>query len=304
MWILQEIGAVHHWYSLSQASNLVNSCTVDYKHKLLEIPFSVRRHEMIMSHWTPTGPSMSSFTTLRRYGQLHFRNDSLNSRFLREIPLTELLQESRLCQATDPRDKVFALLNLLETNSIVTRHSWLLDVDYDIPTPLVYTRAARYTIETDCTLEIMCYKDGTSKLTGLPSWVPDWTQQHLFPLHRISMPNHYRSQFHPNMPTSMYWMSSPKLRNHTRVATFSTNGQTIGLKGYHLDSIARLGLVWKKPLDAADRDVFKDWVDVFTGDRVTELTDLPFKADPWPIGIKTTPLVSLISGCVSAVIPD
>jgi len=210
---------------------------------------------MIISQWTTMNFSASQFPHISRYGKSAGIDDRLYTRCLWERDLTERLQDSRFCEATDPRDKVFSLLNLLP--NLDESLAWLLEVDYFLPVATVFARAARYSIETLCSLEVLCYKEGRTSITGLPSWVPDWTRQSLFPIHRVSLIHHYRSQFHPDAPISMYKYSGPKWRNTTPVASFGENINSVTLSGYKLDTVADVSSVWETPLESPDTDSFE-----------------------------------------------
>jgi hypothetical protein len=86
-----------------------------------------------------------------------------------------LLLSSRACDATDKRDKVFALLGLASD----TDHKGLA-VDYTLRWEYIYRDAARVFLERENAIEIFveagAWSGGTStNPSGLPSWVPDWS---------------------------------------------------------------------------------------------------------------------------------
>lgn len=76
---------------------------------------------------------------------------------------------ARFCRqlATDPRDKIYSLLGMVEPNS----HN-SLRVDYTLTWTEVFRDAAIYVIGDRNDLEVLMYA-GSSE-TELPSWVPDW----------------------------------------------------------------------------------------------------------------------------------
>lgn len=239
VWILQEVGmsktknviiyyrgSILSWQTIVQAATFLGSYEPGERYQAVQLPPSSRRLEMIMSKWTTMGTSGSPFPTIDRYGHLRDHNSFYQSLFLWEVSLAELLQDSRFCQATDPRDKVYSLLNMLGAERIYPKRAWLLGINYSLPPVEEYARGARYSIETECSLEIMCYKEGAAAIDSLPSWFPDWTQQQLFPIHRISMPWHYRSQFHPAIPMTMYTLPRQKLRNFNPVAKSATTARS------------------------------------------------------------------------------
>jgi hypothetical protein len=83
--------------------------------------------------------------------------------------LTELLRV-RHCEATDPRDKIYALLPLLSNEGINPD----IIPDYGLSPTHIYTAVATYLLNK-IGLELLSAKQGRSQLAGLPSWVPDWS---------------------------------------------------------------------------------------------------------------------------------
>jgi hypothetical protein len=307
VWILQEVSMsntlkiiVYYkghgitWERLSRAANWFHQYVPGQKVGLFQFPPSVRQHEIIVSTWTAMISSQASFfSCLQRYGDLTNKyNEWAYSRFFLwlEPRLTEVLQDSRFCLATDPRDKVYSLLNLVSASSAKPELAWLLKVDYSLPVAEVYLRAARYTIETEHSLEILCYKEDAPNITDLPSWTPDWTSQRLFPVQRISNPLHYRSQFHSAISSSRSWLPpSREISNKTPVASFSDDGKVMTLRGYRLDTIEVTSAIWDSPLAILDEERFEEWASIFTGGSHSEVTTLPFKRDRWPKGIRIHP---------------
>ncbi|KAF2111875.1 heterokaryon incompatibility protein-domain-containing protein [Lophiotrema nucula] len=306
VWILQEIGMSNvqkvvcyykgstlTWDAIRGAATYLGSYSPGHKYDFIQLPLSVVRHTMLMAKWTAMGPGSSQFPTLDRYGHLyHSGNKLFYSFFLlsMEPRLTEALQDSRFCLATDPRDKVYSLLNMLNIDPLKDKLAWLLHVDYSLPVAEVYSRATRYSIETERSLEIICYKEGASNFPDLPSWVPDWTHQRLFPIHRIALPTHFRCQFH-----SKAWPvvgAMPALRstmNTSRIASFSTDGQRMILTGHKLDIIDTLSSPWSASLEVGNDDLFENWANVYTGGRASEITGLSFKPERKPRGLQVSP---------------
>ncbi|EXA34679.1 hypothetical protein FOVG_14097 [Fusarium oxysporum f. sp. pisi HDV247] len=82
-----------------------------------------------------------------------------------------LIEDTRNCNASDPRDKIFALLGLWKKP---------LEPDYTLSPQAVYTGLAS-TLITDESWEVVAQlldmaTHGRSML-GLPSWVPDWSEK-------------------------------------------------------------------------------------------------------------------------------
>ncbi|KAK8004082.1 NADH-cytochrome b5 reductase 1 [Apiospora arundinis] len=85
----------------------------------------------------------------------------------------KLLDLARHCIATDPRDKVFALLGLTPGGKLGP-----IEADYNLSVSQVYTRTALYLASQHGWMAVLD-RAGVSKdvpQNGIPSWVPDWTR--------------------------------------------------------------------------------------------------------------------------------
>ncbi|KAF4785924.1 heterokaryon incompatibility [Colletotrichum scovillei] len=99
----------------------------------------------------------------------------------RSAHIIDMLARARQLEASDPRDKIFALLGISTNVDLDNR---LMAVDYGKSKAEVQTDLARYIMEEHKSLDILSYVDhsinGLSSLHGfgqadaLPSWVPDW----------------------------------------------------------------------------------------------------------------------------------
>ncbi|KZM19703.1 uncharacterized protein EKO05_0004039 [Ascochyta rabiei] len=88
-----------------------------------------------------------------------------------EEDVLAVLCKSRNCSATDPRDKVYALLGLTNLN-----FSSQFPADYTLTTLEVFTKLAVHFITKMERFDILqhCQNIEVSSLTGSPSWVPRW----------------------------------------------------------------------------------------------------------------------------------
>ena len=84
------------------------------------------------------------------------------------LSLTELLQISSRLKSSDPRDRIFALLNLAHPGDRVR-----CEADYSLSVAEVYARTALHLIKTTKKLTIFGHNTAITK--SLPSWVPDWS---------------------------------------------------------------------------------------------------------------------------------
>lgn len=87
--------------------------------------------------------------------------------------LLDLLVQNRYRKATDPRDKVFALLGLLRN------HQWRvqIELDYRMSWTELYRKVVVYEVQTTWSLNILRYSN-PERQQGLDesSWSPDWSQ--------------------------------------------------------------------------------------------------------------------------------
>jgi hypothetical protein len=98
----------------------------------------------------------------------------------RNADFLTLLHTTRNCEATDPKDKIFAILGLVDRR---TRSQ--VPVDYSRSIVDIYTNVATAVIAERKSLDIIQYGCGNgsvSQLMGLPSWVPDWSKLSVRPM--------------------------------------------------------------------------------------------------------------------------
>lgn len=76
----------------------------------------------------------------------------------------------------DPRDKIYAVLNLLESKE----RQLHVCPDYSMATERVYVDVARRKIERHHTLELFESCELASRTASVPSWVPDWSTPLMF----------------------------------------------------------------------------------------------------------------------------
>ncbi|KAH7303075.1 heterokaryon incompatibility protein-domain-containing protein [Stachybotrys elegans] len=91
-----------------------------------------------------------------------------------------LLECFRSTVATDPRDKIFALLSIADRTKAPFADpsaSIILSPDYKLPTEVLFIRLTRLMIRCHGDLRIFQYRelDVRRRLRSLPSWVPDYS---------------------------------------------------------------------------------------------------------------------------------
>ena len=143
-----------------------------------------------------------------------------------------LLSECSMFKATDPRDKVFALLGITTDES-----QKIIKPDYSKSVSIqnVYLETARYIFScNDDPLCVLSYAGigYQNRMTGLQSWVPDWT--HLPCATPLAIPGYHG--------TDVYCASSKK----KPCITFKPS---LTLGAIIVDEIARLGSTLSRPDD-------------------------------------------------------
>lgn len=162
-WVVQEIwlstnailqcgGTTLKWKSFQKA--------MDYSEGWDDMGYHVQN--------TPRGKSWN--TLKRRYGlTIHIAKQ----RLLGSSHLSDLLWNTWDREATDPRDKVFAVLGLVQQRENDPYPP--PNADYLKPMDQIYRETAAYIINSKDSLDLLL---GASALDGeesnLPSWVPDW----------------------------------------------------------------------------------------------------------------------------------
>ncbi|KAJ5538215.1 hypothetical protein N7494_007694 [Penicillium frequentans] len=131
------------------------------------------------------------------------------------IEAPDLLSQSRQCLATDPRDKVYAILGLLEGE--------LMRVDYTLSTAEVYRRFTQAVIEKDKSLDLLYHLGVHRNVAGLASWVPDYTSKSE---PTISQPLNQLFPYDNSSERSTYW---------------EFQGFNLVASGHYLDTILEIG---------------------------------------------------------------
>jgi hypothetical protein len=83
--------------------------------------------------------------------------------------IDELVEASKFCICSDPRDKIYGLLSLLDTD--ISRTGF--EPDYTMSTYQVYQSAALSLIKCTKRLDVMTTVENHKDLEGVPSWVPN-----------------------------------------------------------------------------------------------------------------------------------
>jgi hypothetical protein len=86
-----------------------------------------------------------------------------------------LLQRSRRFEATEPKDRIFAVLGLPTTDTAPDKGVLFLEPDYTLSVFQLYFKVAKRVIEQERNLGLLsAVQHGPSIDEGLPTWVPRW----------------------------------------------------------------------------------------------------------------------------------
>ncbi|KAJ3548135.1 hypothetical protein NM208_g1161 [Fusarium decemcellulare] len=159
--------------------------------------------------------------------------DASSADSLLKVVATSLVLEAdyNWVHATDPRDRIFALLNLAGDKDYFSTFP-----DYSLSVEEVYKETARKILQQGC-VDLLMFCQTPKKITSLPSWVPDWS---MAMLHPCSQP---------------VW-NTPFLASggETSKPTFTDDDRVI-LEGIYVDKIKETGTAWDpnwlEPLDVA-----------------------------------------------------
>jgi len=148
------------------------------------------RHQIPKKYEPLIAKSLLAGTWVDHMSQLPFARIQQQSHRDREpdsIDFKRLLKSHRQRQATDPRDKIFALISLATASvyPYATKAELEMIVNYSIPrgrtlewaSANLYTQLAWKFIQSDQSLQFLNLKEdeAVTNLSVLPSWVPDWS---------------------------------------------------------------------------------------------------------------------------------
>ncbi|PKS06155.1 hypothetical protein jhhlp_007472 [Lomentospora prolificans] len=122
--------------------------------------------------------------------------------------------------SSDPRDRIFALLNLAGDKDHFTAFP-----DYSMTVEEVYKEVARRILDKGC-IDVLMYCQVPRKIDSLPSWVPDWSME-------IRHPNS-----HPIWSTPFQASGSETSR-----PKFPSD-DVLELQGIYVDRIKEIGRTW------------------------------------------------------------
>jgi len=164
----------------------------------------------------------------------------------RDISLQSIIRSGRLYQATDPRDKVFALRGLLsikENNKI--------EPDYSKSVREIYIQITRQILRDNESFDYLgCVEDNAGrKLTFLPSLVPDLTV--------LSHPVELRKA--KDDGSNIFSASGRWCSNFLGVWDHSYTDDKLRITGFYLDDIVEVGPAVIDFQDPSQTTLFSQW---------------------------------------------
>jgi hypothetical protein len=143
------------------------------------------------------------------------------------VPFLNLLASARMLDATDPRDKLFAVKHLAQDDAYVS-------INYTIPVTAVYTQFAIACLANSL-VDILAMVNPSgiktpSKMRDLPSWVPDWSLKPNL--------NNYPGEFLPLVVAANHIRAAG---DSTAVFSISPSSNVLTMRGNIVDVILTLG---------------------------------------------------------------
>ncbi|KAN0090561.1 HET domain containing protein [Hyaloscypha variabilis] len=162
---------------------------------------------------------------------LEYGTFSLASSYLRQTPwidnsILQTLYKTGLALASDPRDKIYAVLNLASDGAKLIPRP-----DYKLSTAVVYTQLVISIIQSTNRLDVLSLASSTvyprTLDEELPSWVPDFSQR---------ATSSINSSFSSLRPVSAD-------EDSVAITSFNHNFRTLSVRGFVIDSIDGLAQV-------------------------------------------------------------
>jgi hypothetical protein len=155
VWVIQEIARSRNVvFQSGNASASLNSMYATVKHSPDEVMGALHHKALaVLQAWNKPG-------------------NMGNNTHEQKLDLLDYLQGFRHCEATDPRDKVYALVSLAADISPGT-----FRIDYTLTTEELYKGVVRFILFHHKSLDILgaVIQKESEVVLRLPSWAPDWS---------------------------------------------------------------------------------------------------------------------------------
>ena len=174
-----------------------------------------------------------------------------------ELPILEVLQNASACQASNPKDMIYALLGIatdIESSSAENNQHKLV-VDYKRRSVAdVYIDFAKVHIHTHETnpLDVITFsRFNPNREHPLPSWVPDWSNLRETACHSLVNPT-VPSAERARLVSTYYYRASGTRTAEPKI----TPGNSLWVTGLRFDSVSRVGVPF---LGEGWKDVLQEW---------------------------------------------
>jgi len=180
----------------------------------------------------------------------------------KDLSLFNLLPEFRIADATNPRDRVYALLGLLPEATTTALDRAGLRPDYKIPLSECYRRTAPAILSVDNNLDILSTPRPLEKdpSVTLPSWASDWANSKtilISPLLRdVDIDDHQSNTARPFSACGNYLKHRSSLRDND-VSGFTTD-RIVGVANGVIPIVEELLDKLMENFDAIDRSGKKE----------------------------------------------
>ena len=172
-----------------------------------------------------------------------------------QTDLLGILANYRHYKATDPRDKVYALLGLVtETLTDIST------CDYFLDTPTVYLQVAEHCILHRGSLECLGYCTPSLRDSDLPSWVPDW--RYPSARHPLAKWSKHKPDFgNPDLVDKRIYSASADVTSQKRHLSFSiSQNPKLVNEGFCIGKVMTAGLpFYQDATQGFESDVLRGW---------------------------------------------
>jgi hypothetical protein len=169
-WVTQEVLLAQDVLCLYGLGPTCAHCAFNILAALVSRVGSVEHHRSDIARLIPGSGYAATIVQLELWAALkHKRGTSC-----RGLDLVTVLTHTQDTEATDPRDKVFSIMGLLDDRS---RSAIQVDYSEHTSAQQIYTEVAKYCIGTEDAIELLKYAGLTTHLPDLPTWVPDWSRK-------------------------------------------------------------------------------------------------------------------------------
>lgn len=169
--------------------------------------------------------------------------------------LLGILANYRYYKATDPRDKVYALLGLVtETMTDIST------CDYFLDTPTVYLQVAKHCVLHRGSLECLGYCNPSLRNSELPSWVPDWRYPGV--RHPFAKWSKHKPDFgDPDLVDKRIYSSSADVTSQKRHLSISIfQNPKLFNEGIRIGEVMTAGLpFYQNAIHGFESDILRGW---------------------------------------------